>query len=183
MKDDLIPEIINRKSSLSFSNEKISGNELNILIEATKWAPSSRNLQPWRVVFVSSDSSSYNSLFDSLSDSNKEWAKDCTLFAVFCVEDDKRLNKKFLDVGYAGQNLMLQSERIGIDTHPIGGWDEDKVKSSLKIPDENHVVFILAMGKKGNPDNLEDNLKERHNRERVRNSNEENFSFDVWDFS
>jgi hypothetical protein len=38
------------------------------------------------------------------------------------------------------------------------------------------------MGKKGNPDNLKDNLKERHNRERTRNSNEENFSFDVWDF-
>ena len=46
-----------------------------------------------------------------------------------------------------------------------------------------HVVFILAMGKKGNPDNLEGNLRERHNRERVRNSNEENFSFDVWNFS
>ena len=136
-----------------------------------------------KVIFVSSDSNSYNSLFDSLSESNKEWAEDCTLFAVFCVIDDKRLNKKFLDVGYAGQNMMLQSERLKIDTHPIGGWDEGKVKSSLKIPNENHVVFILAMGKKGNPDNLGDKLKERHNRERARNSNEENFSFDVWDFS
>ena len=183
MKDELIPEIINRKSSLSFSDEKITDNEIKILIEAAKWAPSSRNMQPWKVIFVSSDSNSYNSLFDSLSESNKEWAEDCTLFAVFCVNDDKRLNKKFLDVGYAGQNMMLQSEKLKIDTHPIGGWDEDKVKSSLKIPNENHVVFILAMGKKGNPDNLEDNLKERHNRERARNSNEENFSFDVWNFS
>jgi len=183
MKDELIPEIINRKSSLSFSSERITDNEIKILIEAAKWAPSSRNMQPWKVIFVSSDSNSYNSLFDSLSESNKEWAEGCTLFAVFCVNDDKSLNKKFLDVGYAGQNMMLQSERLKINTHPIGGWDESKVKSSLKIPNENHVVFILAMGKKGNPDNLEDNLKERHDRERVRNSNEENFSFDVWNFS
>ena len=39
------------------------------------------------------------------------------IFAIFCVKDDKRLNKKFLDVGYAGQNLMLQSERLKIQTH------------------------------------------------------------------
>ena len=65
----------------------------------------------------------------------------------------------------------------------VRGWDEDKVKESLKIPNENHVVFILAMGKKGNPDNLNDNLKERHDSERIRNSNEENFSFDIWKFN
>ena len=49
MKDELIPEIINRKSSLSFSDEKITDNEIKILIEAAKWAPSSRNMQPWKV--------------------------------------------------------------------------------------------------------------------------------------
>ena len=74
--------------------------------------PSSRNLQPWKVIFVSNESISYEPLFNSLSESNQEWASSCTLFAVFCVKDDKKLNKKFLDVGYAGQNLMLQSERL-----------------------------------------------------------------------
>ena len=183
MKDKLIPEIINRKSSLTFSDEKITIDEIQILIESIKWAPSSRNMQPWKVIFVSKDSTSYKSLFNSLSESNQEWASNCTLYAIFCVENDKRLNKKFLDVGYAGQNLMLQSERLKIDTHPMGGWDEDKVKKSLKIPDENHVVFILAMGKKESPDKLNVNLKERHDRERIRNSNEENFSFDIWKFN
>tara|TARA_Y100001935_G_C17294962_1_gene505578 strand:+ start:933 stop:1481 length:549 start_codon:yes stop_codon:yes gene_type:complete len=182
MKDKLIPEIINRKSSYNFSNKKILNDEIQILIEATKWAPSSRNMQPWRVVFVSNESESYNSLFNSLRESNQEWAKNCSLFAVFCVNDDKRLNKKFLDVGYAGQNLMLQSERLEIETHPIGGWHEDKVKEALKIPNENHVVFILAMGKRGDPDNLENSLKEQHNRKRNRNPNKDNFSFNYWNF-
>ena len=36
MKDDLIPEIINRKSSLCFSSEKITDNEIKILIESAK---------------------------------------------------------------------------------------------------------------------------------------------------
>ena len=117
MEDKIINEIINRKSSLNFSNEKITKDEINILIEATKWAPSSRNMQPWKVIFVSNESISYEPLFNSLSESNQEWASSCTLFAIFCVEDDKRLNKKFLDVGYAGQNLMLQSERLKIQTH------------------------------------------------------------------
>ena len=80
------------------------------------------------------------------------------IVAIFCVEDDKRLNKKFLDVGYAGQNLMLQSERLKIQTHPMGGWSEEKVKEAIKIPAENHVVFILAMGKEGNLENLNEDL-------------------------
>ena len=78
---------------------------------------------------------------------------------------------------------MLRATELGLDTHPIGGWDEDKVKKSLKIPNENHVVFILAMGKKGSPDKLNVNLKERHDKERTRNPNEENFSFDIWKFN
>ena len=56
MKDKIINEIVNRKSSLNFSNEKITNEEISILIEATKWAPSSRNLQPWKVIFVSNKS-------------------------------------------------------------------------------------------------------------------------------
>ena len=36
MEDKIINEIINRKSSLNFSNEKITKDEINILIEATK---------------------------------------------------------------------------------------------------------------------------------------------------
>ena len=167
---------------MGFSNEKITNEEISILIEATKWAPSSRNLQPWKVIFVSNESISYEPLFNSLSESNQEWASSCTLFAVFCVKDDKKLNKKFLDVGYAGQNLMLQSERLKIQTHPIGGWSEEKVKDALKIPNENHVVFILAMGKEGNLDNLNEDLKQRHNKLRIRNPIEENFSFDFWKF-
>ncbi len=182
MEDKIINEIINRKSSLNFSNEKITKDEINILIEATKWAPSSRNMQPWKVIFVSNDSISYEPLFNSLSESNQEWASSCTLFAIFCVENDNRLNKKFLDVGYAGQNLMLQSERLKIQTHPIGGWSEEKVKEALNIPTENHVVFILAMGKEGNLENLNEDLKERHNKLRTRNPIEENFSFDFWKF-
>lgn len=182
MKDKLIPEIVKRKSSFNFSNEKILNDEIHILIEATKWAPSSRNMQPWRVIFVSNESESYNALFDSLSEGNKTWASNCTLFAVFCVNDDKGLNKKFLDVGFAGQNLMLQSERLGIQTHPIGGWSEEKVKVAIKIPNENHVVFILAMGKEGNLDNLNEDLKQRHYKLRTRNPIEENFSFDFWKF-
>ena len=182
MEDKIINEIINRKSSLNFSNEKITKDEINILIEATKWAPSSRNPQPWKVIFVSNESISYEPLFNSLSESNQEWASVAHFLQFFVLKMIKRLNKKFLDVGYAGQNLMLQSERLKIQTHPMGGWSEEKVKDALKIPTENHVVFILAMGKEGNLENLNEDLKERHNKLRTRNPIEENFSFDFWKF-
>ena len=86
MKDKIINEIVNRKSSLNFSNEKITNEEISILIEATKWAPSSRNLQPWKVIFVSNESISYEPLFNSLSESNQEWASSCTFLQFFVLK-------------------------------------------------------------------------------------------------
>ena len=38
------------------------------------------------------------------------------------------------------------------------------------------------MGKEGNLENLNEDLKERHNKLRTRNPIEENFSFDFWKF-
>ena len=102
-------------------------------------------------------------------------------FCNFCVEDDKRLNKKFR-CRVCGSKFNAPIRKTKIQTHPMGGWSEEKVKEAIKIPAENHVVFILAMGKEGNLENLNEDLKERHNKLRTRNPIEENFSFDFWKF-
>ena len=183
MNEKIIPEILNRKSSVCFSSESISSEELDLLIEATKWAPSSRNMQPWKIIFVSKKDDTYKNVLMSLSDSNQIWAKDAEIFAIFAIYDDKNINKKFLDIGFCGQNMMLQAESLGIASHPMGGWSEDLVKSAVGIPNENHVVFILALGKKGDPDELDLELKIRESKDRVRDHNKNNFNFSIWDFN
>ena len=96
MNKKIIPEILNRKSSVCFSSESISLEEIDLLIEATKWAPSSRNMQPWKVIFVSKKHDNYKNVLNSLSDSNQILAKNAEIFAIFSIFDDKNLKRKFL---------------------------------------------------------------------------------------
>ena len=85
MNEKIIPEILNRKSSVCFSSKSISPEELDLLIEATKWAPSSRNMQPWKIIFVSKKDDTYKNVLMSLSDSNQIWAKNAEIFAIFAI--------------------------------------------------------------------------------------------------
>ena len=183
MKKKIIPEILNRKSSVCFSGNEITNTEIEILIEAAKWAPSSRNQQPWKVIFIRRKDDNFVNILGALAEANQKWAKNAYMFAVFCIEDDKKLANKFLDVGFSGQNMMLQAERIGIKSHPMGGWDRDLVKNSIQMPLEHHVVFVLALGKEGDSSVLSEELKVRHKESRSRNDIKNNFSFGTWDFN
>ena len=79
--------------------------------------------------------------------------------------------------------MMLQAESLGIASHPMGGWNEELVKQAVSIPDNNHVVFVLALGKKGNINELDADLKIRESKDRVRDHNRNNFNFSNWDFN
>ncbi len=48
--------------------------------------------------------------------------------------------------------MMWMAEVLGYDTAPMEGFDEDKIKALLHIPDRARVVALLAIGKRKGPD-------------------------------
>jgi nitroreductase len=48
----LLPEIAGRKSVRAFSSKAVGAEKLALLFEAARWAPSSYNRQPWRLIVV-----------------------------------------------------------------------------------------------------------------------------------
>src|SRR4051812_27583490 len=72
--------IRNRKSIRAFSNVPVEQEKLNSLFEATRWAPSSTNEQPWLYMYATKDQSElWNKMFGPLTEGNKLWAKDAPL--------------------------------------------------------------------------------------------------------
>ena len=88
--------------------------------------------------------------------------------------------KTFLNIGFSGQNAMIRSAELGLESHPIGGWDEDKVKEISNIPSDSQVAFLLVIGKEDKIDMLSKELLEKHNKQRERNPLDINFNFDEW---
>jgi nitroreductase len=44
--------------------------------------------------------------------------------------------------------IQLRATELGLVAHPIAGFDEEKVKEILRIPEEMKVITIINVGKK-----------------------------------
>ncbi len=173
--------IFNRRSSVNFTQEELTSQEVESIIQASIWAPSSRNRQPWKIIAIKRDSKKFKQIVESMSSGNQVMANNSGLVLIFCTTNEKDFSPKtFLDIGFSGQNAMLRATELGLDTHPIGGWDEDKVKKVSDIPENSKVAFLLIVGKPGNISDLKGELLEKHNKKRERNSLEQNFNYDIW---
>ena len=74
--DHLIePLFLDRWSPRAMTGETISQEELMVLFEAARWAPSSYNNQPWRILYARRDSEHWQLFFDLLVEFNQSWAK------------------------------------------------------------------------------------------------------------
>lgn len=176
---DLLNEIVERKSVVAFDSMPIEDKKVQALVEAARWAPSSGNGQPWRITLVR-DGESRSDLNEAMASGNRVWAQNAPLVVVFATNapDPERPNsaaKKMLDVGFAGQNMMLEATHQGLRTHGIGGWDEAKVKVAIGLPDDHNVCFLLMIGYGGDVNDLPEDVRPKETRDRVRNEVGDNF--------
>ena len=63
--------------------------------------------------------------------------------------------------GSAWENLALEATSRGLVTHGMAGFDYDKAKSELGIPDTYSVEAMVAIGKRGKAEALHPKLQER----------------------
>ena len=112
-KHPILPEIAARWSPRSFSERMITLEELETMIEAATWAPSSTNDQPWRYVAAFRGSQLFQDYFDCLMPGNRFWADKASVILVSLAVKDFAANGAFnrhamYDVGAANTLLLVQ---------------------------------------------------------------------------
>ncbi len=156
---------IDRWSPRSMTGENIDDDDLMSLFEAARWAPSSYNNQPWRFIYSKRNSDNWNKFFDLLFEGNKVWAKNATVLVVIISMKNFEFNQKpsithQFDTGAAWENLALEACDRGIVAHAMQGFDYQKARDILNIPDIFDVLAMVAIGKIGCRENLPPNLQE-----------------------
>ncbi len=146
--------------------EDIPDSELMRLFEAARWAPSSYNGQPWRFIYAKRNTESWNKLFGLMVDFNKSWAKNAAALVLIISRKNFENNEQpsithQFDAGAAWENLALQGETQGLVTHGMQGFDYDRARTELGIPDTYDVLAMIAIGKPGKKDTLPPELQER----------------------
>ena len=163
---EINPVIVNRWSPRSFTNDEIGDNELFSLFEAARWAPSSSNSQPWRFIYAKRNSKNWNDLFNLLVDFNKQWCADASALVVIVSRKNFEHNGQpsithQFDTGAAWENLAIQAVSQGLITHAMAGFDYQKARKNLAIPDDYEVVAMIAIGKRGPKEKLSQELQAR----------------------
>jgi nitroreductase len=161
--DDLF---INRWSPRAMSGEKISTDELMKLFEAARWAPSSYNNQPWRFIYAIKESEYWEKIFNLMIPFNQMWAKNAAVLIVIISKQIFDHNGKnsithSFDAGAAWQNIALEATKMNLVAHGMEGFDYEKTKTELNIPDEYKVEAMIAIGKHGKKEILSKELQER----------------------
>ncbi|MDD2335128.1 MAG: nitroreductase family protein [Geobacteraceae bacterium] len=156
---------LDRWSPRAMSGEPIPHTDLMVLFEAARWAPSSFNYQPWRILFVRRDSEHWPLFLDLLTTSNQIWASNAAALLLFISKttfdhNGKPARTNSFDAGAAWENLALQGNLLGYVVHGMQGFDYDRAKSLLRVPEEYLVEAMVAVGKPGALEALPEKFQE-----------------------
>ncbi len=160
------PLILNRWSPRSLDGGEISDEELMSLFEAARWAPSSYNNQPWRFIYAKRGTEHWDRLFNLMVEFNQGWAKDAAVLVVIISRKNFEHNDKpsvthQFDAGAAWENLALEAASRGLVAHGMEGFDYERARRDLGVPDDHDVLAMAAIGRKAPKERLPKELQER----------------------
>jgi nitroreductase len=156
--------IINRWSARALSGESISDDELLPLFEAARWAPSSFNNQPWRFIYAHRTSPAWQGYLDLLVPFNRSWAQKAAVLVLVASDTlfektEKPSRTHTFDTGAAWENLALQGCAQGLVAHGMEGFDYDKARTLINLPDRYELCAMIAIGKPGNVSDLPEEMQ------------------------
>lgn len=145
--------VMNRRSIRNYIPNKPVPNEVvSQILDAARYAPSSGNVQNWKVVIVSNSDKKLELANAALK---QKWITSAPILLVVCNDfsDVKRLYKdrgEFLysiqNIAAFIQNILLVAHSFGLATCWVGAFDPDAVRRVLKIPDPIEPEAIISLG-------------------------------------
>jgi nitroreductase len=149
MKEDSVMDVLQaikgRRSIRKYTQERISEDQLNQILEAGRWAPSRGNSQPWKFI-VLNDEQIRKELAEVIS-SGKFIAQAPQGIAV--VVDPKTSKHPEQEGAAAIQNMLLAAHALGLGTCWISVYGTEWAKSAaqvLGIPDEEWLISVVSIG-------------------------------------
>lgn len=152
--EGVLPTIHARWSSRAFSDKPVSDADLHRIFEAARWTASAYNEQPWRYIAGRKGTETYQAIYDSLIGFNQEWAGRAPVLILGIASSKFSHNGTdnacaLYDLGAATSQLTLQAAALGLTSHQMAGFDRDKARKSLGIPEDYKLGIVTALGYQG----------------------------------
>ena len=165
--------IAKRWSARAFSTKPVERSKLLSILEAARWAPSSKNEQPWRYIIFSIDNpvklmEAQSVLLESNSYAKRAPILICAIAKKNYSEGEKYNRLHFHDLGAANENMFLEAFNQGLIMHEMGGFDVQKAVEIFKIPEDYEIGIMIAIGYQDKHSVLPERFREKAYPPRVR---------------
>jgi nitroreductase len=154
---------------------QLSDDDLGLLLEAARWAPSAGNSQPWAFIVGLRGDETFDAFHALHSRGNTAWTARASALIVTLHQatiepgsDIAFSDYAAYDLGQATAQLALQAQSMGLHTHQFAGFDHDGVAERFAVPAHWKVTTGMTVGKLASPNTLEPALAVRERRPRAR---------------
>ena len=150
--------ILKRRSIRKFLDKPVEKEKIEACIEAARLAPSADNVQPWRFLVVDDvqlrerlGEAAFSSIYRPC-----RFVVKAPVVIIILAHPDVVANKLgkavqgtqyyLLDIGIAGEHLVLAATEMGLGTCWVGWFSKRGVRKLLDIPRKYDVVAMIALG-------------------------------------
>lgn len=148
---DLFDAIQKRRSIRVYAAAPISEDVFGKIIDAARFAPTARNVQPWEFVIVT-DPDLLQKLA-GIAEYGKFIAQAAACIAVYCKD-----TKYYLEDGCAAtQNILLAATALGVGSCWVAGDKKPycaDISALLGVPPSYKLVSLVSLGYPKSPDEL-----------------------------
>jgi nitroreductase len=149
---DVLEAIKERRSIRAYTDEEVSEEDVERLIEAARWAPSAGNIQPWAFVVVKDVETKRKLSYATL---NQTFIQEAPVVIVVCADLTRSSSGygsrgvhlySIQDTAAATENILLAAQELGLATCWVGAFRENEVAKAVKAPRNLRPVAMIAVG-------------------------------------
>jgi nitroreductase len=154
MNPSLHPLLAGRWSPTRFDPaHEIAQDEIEVLLQAARWAPSAGNSQPWAFIVAPRGTAGHARLVCHLAGSSAAWAPSASLLVANLshrlVEDTDWEFSEFsvYDLGQAVAHMSIQAQALGLHVRQFRAFDRDGIATEFGVPEHWEVTTLAAIGR------------------------------------
>lgn len=147
-----------RRSLRRYQDKSVEREKILTCIQAARLAPSAENVQPWRFLIIDHPQQKNKfaqQVFSGIYRVSRFACKAPVLIMILARLDviANRIGKQIqnvhfylIDIGIAGEHIVLQAQELGLGTCWIGWFNQKKARKFFKVPRKYKIVSLLSMG-------------------------------------
>ncbi len=145
---DFTEVIKNRRSIRKFTDEPISDEILERILEAGRLSPTWANLQGTRYIVVKNP----ETVKAIAAATGQRWVNEAPMFIVATIspqhsgKNKNGLEYYMLDLGICFEHIILAITNEGLGGCWMGYFDEEKIRNILSVPRDERIIALTPLG-------------------------------------